>query len=181
MNICGEMKKVQEIEIASYLANHSDLKQKIRQTRADLNRSYPFIHRLAIALYHSERDVIQTHVYDEDIDTNIHNYEAILSECRSLNELVLTETERIVNDISIFDEGKHQHTASIRQAGYLSSVTIPLLIEGQLLGFLFVNSREKNVFNEEVVQRLRLISMIFTLLVHQNSEKLNVQNRRLSQ
>ena len=174
MNICGEIKKVQEIEIASYLTNHSDLKQKICQSRADLNRSYPFIHRFSIALYHAERDVIQTHVYDEDIDSNIHNYEAILSECRSLHELALTETERVVNDISIFDQGKHQHTALIRRAGYLSSVTIPLLIEGQLLGFLFVNSREKNVFNEEVVQRLRLISMIFTLLVHQNSEKLHV-------
>ena len=156
------------------MAHHSDLKQKISQTRADLNQSYPFIHRLSLALYHSERDVIQTHVYDEDIDTNIHNYEAILSECKSLSELVTAETERIVNDISIFDKGKHRHTALIRQAGYLSSVTIPLLIEGQLLGFLFVNSREKNVFAEEVVQRLRLIAMIFTLLVHQNSEKINV-------
>lgn len=176
MNSCSEMKKVQEIKIASYLADHSNLKQQVQQTRADLNRSYPFIDRLSIALYYAERDMVQTYVEDEDIDTDIHNYEAVLSECSSLNELVLTETERIVNDISVFDKGRHQHTESIRQAGYLSSVTIPLLIEGQLLGFLFVNSREKNVFNEELVQRLRLISMIFTLLVHQNSERIHVLN-----
>lgn len=176
MNICAETKKVQETKIASYLANHSDLKKQIQQTRADLNRSYPFIHRLSLALYHVERDVIQTYVSDEDIESDIHNYEAVLSECSSLNELAVAETERIVNDISVFDKGKHQHTASIRQAGYQSSVTIPLIIEGQLLGFLFVNSREKNVFNEELVQRLRLISMIFTLLVYLNSEKLHVLN-----
>lgn len=174
MNRCGEIKKVQEMKIASYLASHSNLKQKIHQSRADLKRSYPFLHRLSIALYHAERDMIQTYVYDEDIDTHIHNYEALLSECRSLNELALTETERIVNDLSIFDKGKHPHTRAIRQAGYLSSVTIPLLIEGQLLGFLFANSREKNVFSKELVQRLRLISMIFTLLVQQDSEKLQV-------
>jgi len=174
MNTGSEMKKVQEIEIASYLAGNSDLKQKVRLTREDLNRSYPFIHRLSIALYHPERDVLQTHVYDEDIDTNIHNYEAILCECKSLSELVTKETERIVNDISIFDKSKHKHSSLIRQAGYLSSVTIPLLIEGHLLGFLFANSREKNVFAEEVVQQLRLVAMIFTLLLHQNSEKMNV-------
>ena len=174
MNGCSEIKKVQEMEIASYLTSHSNLKQKICQSRTDLNCSYPFIHRLSIALYHAERDMIQTYVYDEDIDSNIHNYEAVLSECRSLNALAITETERIVNDLSLFDQGKHQHTRAIRQAGYLSSVTIPLLIEGKLLGFLFANSREKNVFNKELVQRLRLISMIFTLLVQQNSEKLHV-------
>lgn len=174
MNIGGETKKVQEIKIASYLANHADLKTQLRQTRADLKRCYPFLHRLSIALYDAERDVLKTYVYDEDSDSHIHNYEAILSECRSLNQLVVSETERIVNDLSVFDQGKHQHTSFIRQAGYLASVTIPLLIEGQLLGFLFANSREKNVFNEELVQRLRLISMIFTLLVHQSSEKMQI-------
>lgn len=149
MNTGSQMKKVQEIEIASYLAGNSDLKQKVRLTREDLNRSYPFIHRLSIALYHAERDVLQTHVYDEDIDTNIHNYEVILCECKSLSELVTKETERIVNDISIFDKSKHKHSALIRQAGYLSSVTIPLLIEGHLLGFLSVlQTPEKRMYSQ---------------------------------
>lgn len=118
--------------------------------------------------------MIQTYVHDEDIDTNIHNYEAILCNCKSLSELAATQTERIVNDISIFAASEHKHSVLIREAGYQPSVTNPLLIEGQLLGFFFVNSREKNVFNEEVVQRFRLISMIFTLLIQQNSEKINV-------
>ena len=174
MTTGSEIKKVQEIKMASYLAKNSDLKEKTRLIREDLNHSYPFIHRLSIALYHPDRGVIQTHVYDEDIDTHIHNYEAVLCECKSLNALVKKETERIVNDISIFDKGKHKHSALIRQAGYLSSVTIPLLIEGHLLGFLFANSREKNVFADGVVQQLRLVAMIFTLLLHQNSEKMQV-------
>lgn len=169
-----KMEKVEEIETASYLASHGDLKQKITQIRADLKRSYPFLDRLSLALYDVDRDVIQTHVYDEDINSNIHNYEAILSECKSLCELAETETERIVNDISIFDKSKHPHSALIRQAGYLSSVTIPLLIEGKLLGFLFANSRKKNVFTSDIVQRLRLVAMIFSLLTHQNSEKISV-------
>jgi len=174
MHAYNGTKNIQEIEIASYLAEHSDLKQKIRQTREDLICSYPFIHRLSIALYHAERDMLQTYVYDEDRDADFHNYEAVLAECRSLSKLAASETERIINDMSVFAEGRQRHTKSIRQGGYLSSVTIPLLIEGQLLGFMFANSREKGVFSEEAVQRLRLISMIFTLLVHQSSEKINV-------
>lgn len=174
MNNRALVKKVQEIELSSYLTGHSDLKQKTHQIRVDLTKTFPFIHRLAIAIYHVERDVLQTYVYDEEKDTDIHNYEAVLSDCRSLKELVKEQRERVVHDISILDNSKHHHTELIRQAGYLSSVTIPLIIDGQLLGFLFANSREKNVFNEEAVQRLRLVSMIFSLLLQYNLEKLNV-------
>ncbi|MBM9520366.1 HD domain-containing protein [Desulforhopalus vacuolatus] len=170
----SQVKKVREVELSSCLAGHSDLKQKAHQIRVDLTTTFPFVHRLAIAIYHVERDVLQTYVYDEDKDTDIHNYEAILSNCTSLKELVVEQRERIINDISILDNSKHYHTELIRQAGYLSSVSIPLIINGQLLGFLFANSRKKNVFNEEIVQRLRLISMIFALLLQYNSEKLNV-------
>jgi HD-GYP domain-containing protein (c-di-GMP phosphodiesterase class II) len=174
MDSRAQVKKVRKIELSSYLEGHSDLKQKTHQIRVDLTTSFPFVHRLAIAIYHVERDVLQTYVYDEDKDSDIHNYEAVLSECTSLKELADEQRERVVNDISILDNSKHHHTELIRQAGYLSSVTIPLIIDGQLLGFLFANSREKNIFNEEAVQRLRLVSMIFALLLQYNSEKLNV-------
>ena len=169
MDSHAEVKKVQEIDLASYLENHSDLEKKIHQIRIDLANTFPFVHRLAIAIYHVERDVLQTYVYDEDKNADIHNYEAILSDCNSLKELVKKQSERVVNDLSILDDSKHQHTALIRQAGYFSSVTIPLIIEGKLLGFFFSNSREKNVFDKEIVQRLRLISMIFALLLQHNS------------
>ena len=174
MNSYSGSKKIQEIEIASYLKNHCNLKEKVRKIRSDLQRRYPFIHRLSIALYHPERDIIQTYVYDEEGQTNLSNYEAVLSQCKSLHKLAISQKERIVNDLSIFSKGKHHHTKLIEEAGYLSSVTIPLLAEDKLLGFLFINSRIKNVFYEELTGELRLISMIFTLLLQQNAEKLHV-------
>ncbi|WP_019615141.1 HD-GYP domain-containing protein [Psychromonas ossibalaenae] len=166
--------KAQEIDVSSYLEHHSDLQGKIHEIRKDLSKSFPFINRVAIALYDVERDVIKTHAFDEDRPSDLHNYEAILSECSSLQHLASCAQERVVNDISIFDHSSHTHTALVRQAGYLSSLTIPLLLEGQLLGFLFVNSRTKNVFTEEVVQRLRLLSMVITLLLHRDTARINV-------
>lgn len=78
-----------------------------------------------------------------------------------------------MNDISITAPGSRIHTNLVHKAGYLSSVTIPLLMEGKLLGFFFVNSREKNVFTKEAVQHLRMLSMTLTLLVHRDLNKVD--------
>ena len=164
----------EEIQLSSYLDGHADLQQKIRAIRSELQQSFPFIHRIAIALYNPECQLLKTHVYDEDIPSNLHNYEAILPECSSLNKLALTATQRVSNDISAFPQNAKTHTHLVREAGYLSSVTIPLLMEGELLGFLFVNSREVNVFTEETVQHLRMLSMVLTLLLHRDLARLNV-------
>ncbi len=164
----------EEIQLSSYLDSHADLQQKIRTIRGDLNRSFPFIHRIAIALYNPECKLLKTHVYDEDIATDLHNYEAILPECPSLNKLALTATQRVLNDISTLTQSSKTHSNLVHKAGYLSSVAIPLLMEGELLGFFFVNSREVNVFTEETVQHLRMLSMVLTLLLHRDLARLNV-------
>ena len=51
---------------------------------------------------------------------------------------------------------------------------MPLMVDGQLHGFLFANSREKDVFSPDLVERLKLISTIIALMMHQNHEKLRV-------
>lgn len=161
----------EESKLASYLEHNSNLQHKTNQIRDDLTTAFPFLHRLALAIYHTERDAIQTYVYDEDLQSNLRNYETALSECASLQKLATEMTERIVHDLSLIKHERHQHTRVIREAGYLSSYTIPLLMEGRLLGFIFFNSREKHVFKGEVLQHLRSISMIFTLLLQQELTK----------
>lgn len=171
------MQKASEIKkftFASYLDHGIDLQEKIECARAELKRGYPFIHRLSLAIYHPERDMLQTFVYDEDGATQLHNYEALLAQCKSLQELALTPMLRVVNDIAVFDKNQHKHSDLIRQAGYQSSVTMPLILEEQLLGFLFADSKQRNVFTGEVLQEIRLTAMVFTLLLQQNIEKIKV-------
>ena len=152
----------------------SDLPKNFTRMKALLNVDYPQVHRMAIAIYHPERDTLQTYLYDEDIDSQLHNYEAKMSKSVSLQKLVATKSERIINDLSDLEGKGNFHTQVIRQAGYCSSFTIPLMIDGQLHGFLFANSRETDAFGTHLVARLKLIAKIMSLMMHKNYEKLRV-------
>ncbi|BDY05743.1 HD domain-containing phosphohydrolase [Ferrimonas sp. YFM] len=163
-----------ESNILSYLNSGTDLQQRVSMIRSDLVRSCPSIHRIAIALYDPERDVLKTHACDEDRASGLKNYEASLSECRSLSVLARRANKRVLNDITQLPPNHHQHTDLVRNAGYQSSVTIPLLAEDKLLGFFFANSRNKNAFPEAVTRNLQMLAMFLTLLVEQDLNKIGV-------
>ncbi len=152
----------------------SDIPRKLSQMKSNLNKDFPAVHRIAIATYHAERDTLQTYFYDEDVDSQLQNYEAPMQKCLSLQKLVATKSERVINDLSDFKGPSHFHTEVIRQAGYRSSFSVPLMVNGQLHGFLFANSRQLGVFTPELVERLKLISTIIAMMMHQNYEKLRV-------
>lgn len=163
-----------ESNIHSYLDKHTNLQQRVKDIRADLVHLYPSIHRIAIALYDPERGMLKTYACDEDTPSGLKNYEAALAECKSLSHLVENSTKRILNDLSQIDFNGREHTELVRNAGYLSSVTIPLLMEGELLGFFFANSREKNSFNEASAKHLQMLSMFLTLLLYQDLNKISI-------
>ena len=163
-----------ESTIHSYITQEANLQQRVQHIRADLVNLYPSIHRIAIALYDRERGVLKTYACDEDRPSGLKNYEAILSECGSLNKLAQNATKRVLNDISRLELNQQEHTQLVHNAGYLSSVTIPLLKDGELLGFFFANSREKNGFNASSTKHLQMLSMFLTLLLHQDLHKISV-------
>lgn len=150
------------------------LAAKISQIREDLCKSFPFIHRLSVVIYHADRDMLQTYIVDEDIPSHMNNYETCFSTCTSLVELKNLATERVINDISIFDKSNHKHSLIIKKAGYQASFTSPLLIDGQLLGFLFANSRDEDVLHGEVVKQCKLIATIVALLLHKDLYRVGV-------
>lgn len=152
----------------------SDLPKNFTRMKALLNVDYPQVHRMAIAIYHPERDTLQTYLYDEDIDSQLHNYEAKMAMSQSLQNLVATKSERIINDLAVLGAKGNFHTQVIRQAGYNASFTVPLMIDGQLHGFLFANSRDIDAFESHLVARLKLIAKIMSLMMHKNYEKLRV-------
>lgn len=150
------------------------LSEKLSGLKHGLNDAFPMIQRLSVATYRPEQDILQTFWWEEDLPSNIHNYEAKLSDCRSLKLLADTAQDRVINDLSVFDNVNHIHTALIRKAGFRSSFSVPLLVDGELLGFMFANSRELNVMKGEVVDRLRLIAMVMALLLHQDNFRLDI-------
>ncbi|WCE31657.1 HD domain-containing phosphohydrolase [Vibrio sp. SCSIO 43137] len=163
-----------ESDMLNYLDSGTNIQQRVTTIRQDLVRYYPAIHRVAIALYDAERDVLKTYACDEDITSGLKNYEAVLGECESLRYLASSGRKRVVNDLVAMGENDKQHTALVRNAGYQSSLTMPLIMEGRLLGFLFANSREKHAFTDVVSKHMQMLSMFLTLLLNQDINRINI-------
>ena len=134
------------------VTRQTDIQIKVAALRKELIKDFPFIHRIALAIYDADRDVLQTYSYDEETPSNLCNYEAVLSDCTSLHKLSRCGQERVINDISVFDNSKHEHSKLIRKAGYQASYTMPLIVEDHLVGFFFANSKQKNVLQGEVIK-----------------------------
>lgn len=130
------------------------LGQKLAIVHRTLQAHYPFISRIAAALYDPKTDMLKTFVHSSGADQPLLHYQARLSDASSLQEIVRTGNPRVVNDLSIFDEGEKLHTQQVKKQGYLSSYTMPMFVRGTLFGFLFFNSYQAAPFTEEVLQQL---------------------------
>ncbi|MBI5918579.1 MAG: HD domain-containing protein [Nitrosomonadales bacterium] len=130
------------------------LGKKLAVIHETIRASYPFISRIAAALYDEKTDILKTFVYSSTENQPLVHYQAKLGEASSLLEIVRLKRPRVVNDLGIFDQGQHEHTHRIREQGYSSSYTMPMYARGTLFGFLFFNSSEAAPFTEEVLRQL---------------------------
>ena len=130
------------------------LNKKLAIVHHSLHAHYPFIARIAAALYDPKTDMLKTFVHSSGADQPLQHYQAKLNEASSLMEVVRTGHPRVVNDLSIFDQGEKLHTRQVKKQGYLSSYTMPMFVRGTLFGFLFFNSYQASPFTEEVLQKL---------------------------
>ncbi len=144
---------------------------KLSYLHATIKQRHPQIDRVAIALYEHDTDMLMTYVYSSDDRSPLEHYQAKLSECGSLKEMLDKNQPRLINDLSLFEHGEQPHTQLISQAGYQSSYTVPLFAEGVLLGFLFFNSWEKNAFNESLLAELDMTAHLIAFMLYSEQSK----------
>lgn len=130
------------------------LGKKLELIHATLKTHLPFISRIAAALYDEKTDILKTFVYSSSETEPLEHYQARLSEAASLMEIVRKRQPRVVNDLSLFRHGSHEHTRRMQQQEFLSSYTMPMYVHGALFGFLFFNSHEQAPFTEEVLRQI---------------------------
>jgi HD-GYP domain-containing protein (c-di-GMP phosphodiesterase class II) len=130
-----------------------------------ISTRYPFITRIAIALYDAKTDLLKTYVHSSRGNIPLAHYQAPLSGSRSLQEILTLGRPRVVNDLSIFQPATHEHTRRLADLGYQSSYTQALYQKGTFIGFLFFNSTEKGVFTDEVLHNLDLFGHLLSLSV----------------
>ncbi len=156
-----------------YLDDADTVVGKLRLIHYLMLGHLPFISRVAVALYDPATDLLRTFAYSSKVDSPLTHYQAKLSDCQSLAEVVASRQSRVVNDLSIFNESTHAHAQLIYSAGYRSSYTVPMIWEGKFFGFLFFNSEQTDVFDDRALSELDVLAHMIILLVY--NERSNVR------
>ena len=139
--------------------------EKLQFLHGILREQYAFIDRIAIAIYDAKIDMLKTFAWSSESQSPLTQYQSKLSESSSLMEILEKGRPRVVNDMDIFAGGKQQHTQALNRSGFGSSYTLPMFHDGELLGFVFFNSFEKDVFHESVLNDLDMIGHMISLML----------------
>lgn len=147
------------------LNTDTPLNQKFAVVHRYLRDRYPFVVRIAAALYDPGTDTLKTFAHSTmDGDNPLPLYEARLSESQSLCEILQRAQPRVVNDIDLYGSAS-AHADRIRKHGYGSSYTMPIYRGGEFLGFLFFNAREKKAFQKRSLHFFDMLGHLLALLI----------------
>ncbi len=128
---------------------------KIACVHRAVRARFPFVERIAVAAYDPATHLVKTFLASDAGNQNpLSHYESKLEDAPSLVEMLRLGRPRVVNDLSVFKKGEHEHTKRIGAEGYGSSYTLPVFNQGRLWGFLFFDAMEKGAFTEAVLAEL---------------------------
>lgn len=147
------------------LSESGSLTGKLEHAHELISNRYPFIARIALALYDPRENLLETFLHSSGGRSPLTRYSVNLEDAPSLVEVIDRRQPRVVADLSVFDSGEHEHTQKIAEHGYRASYTLPLYDAGQFFGFLFYNSFEANPFTEECLHYLDLFGHLISLVV----------------
>jgi len=147
------------------LTQKSSLGDKLKATHHSIAESFPFIVRIAIAIFDPETETLKTFSHSSEDESTLTHYQSRLKDAPSLQEILEIGRPRVVNDLRCFKNGEHEHTKRINEKGYAASYTMPMYNEGVFIGFLFFNSNKKDVFDESTLRQLDLYGHMISLLV----------------
>lgn len=139
-----------------------------------LKKQFSFIARIAVASYDKQSGMLKTFIASNSGTLDLVRYEAALEEAGSLKEIIKTGRPRVVNDLTVFDHGKHKHTQVIKKGGFAASYTSPMYQSGNFLGFIFFNSDQTNCFHAEVLSILDIHAHLISSLVAHELSVINI-------
>jgi hypothetical protein len=116
------------------------LKDKMVSAHRSVQSKFPFVSRIAIALYDSGTNILKTYMDSSGGDKPLAHYQASLDNAPSLREILAKGLPRVVNNLVTFENGAHEHTQRIGRSGYAASYTMPIFHSGEFVGFLFFYS-----------------------------------------
>ena len=141
------------------------LQDKLQAAHRVVQNSFPFIARVAIALYDPETHVLKTYLHSSGNDNPLENYETLLDNAPSLKQILAVGRPRVINNMLTFEDGKQEHTVRLGRQGYAASYTLPFYHNGVFFGFIFFNSYQADVFNEKVLSEIDLYGHLISMMI----------------
>jgi len=160
-------------DLLADLNQAATLSDKLAFIHTTLKARFDFIDRVAVAIYDDKTDILKTFVHSSDVEHPLKHYHARLADSRSLQEILDVGKPRVVNDLDVFKHGQHEHTQRIAANDYHASYTMPMYMDNLFIGFIFFNSHQRNIFNQEVLHYLDLFGHIVSLLMAQELTTIN--------
>ena len=149
----------------AFLNKSAPLKEKLISAHQAVQKSHPFIARIAIALYSQDTKVLSTYMHSSGDDNPLDHYQTLIENAPSLKKMLDLGKPRVINNMLTFEDDNKEHIKRLGRQGYAASYTMPMFNNGEFFGFLFFNSYEKEVFNERTLEALDLHGHIIALMV----------------
>ena len=147
------------------LNKHIPLQEKLIVAHKSVNEQFPFIARIAIAIYDPETSILKTYLHSSGEDHPLENYQALLDDAPSLKAILDKGHPRVINNLLTFEGSEHEHTRRIGRQGYAASYTMPMFNEGHFFGFIFFNSDKNDVFDENTLRQIDTYGHLISLMV----------------
>lgn len=150
------------------------ISQKLQVIHKEIKRHSAFIHRIAVAIYEEERDLLKTFICSCNDDNALLHYQNKLADSPSLKKIAEEGVPRIINDLDVFSGTNKLHSKKIGNFGYGASYTSPIFNDGTFVGFIFINSFEKGVFTPLVINELSPFIHLIALITIKELELIKV-------
>ncbi|WP_253938554.1 HD-GYP domain-containing protein [Hahella sp. HN01] len=159
------------------ILNHQgSVQQKLEYLLENLQQTYPYICRIAIAIYDALQDQLKTFASAGSSHPLLEHYQTALHEVSSLQHMKDNRFIRVINDIGDElggGESPTQHTEALLKAGFHASYTFPMRYNERFLGFVFFNGAEKDCFQGRALVDMDMIGHMITLIVY--NERSNIR------
>ena len=152
-------------DVLEQLNKHIPLREKLVAAHESVSELFPFIARIAVAIYDPETSVLKTYLHSSGEDNPLENYQALLDDAPSLKAILEKGLPRVVNNLLTFEDSESEHAKRIGRQGYAASYTMPMFNEGHFFGFIFFNSYEKDVFDESVLRQVDIYGHMISLML----------------
>jgi len=142
------------------------LREKLKQAHHHMQELFPFVSRVAVALYDDETGILKTFLHSGEAQDPFAHYQSSLQETPSLKKILEKGLPRVINNMVTYEHPEQkEHHRRLGRSGFAASYTMPIFNQGKFIGFIFFNSKQKEVFTEPVLKQMDIYGHMIALLV----------------